>query len=488
MSEGDEIGTGSPPSPSRLSRRELLVVGAAGAAALYLGIDGRRRDARGNPRRGRVIVIGAGLAGLSAAWELERRGWDAVVVEARDRIGGRCHTFRGFDGGQVAEGGGEYIDTTHRLMRGFASRFGLRLDDVRNSEEDYEDLAYVGGRRQAYTRFAGRRVEAEIEAVYRQAFRLARGLDPADPAAGGAAYDRRSTADFFDELGIAGRTREVLDREIRDEYAIEAEKLSLLFFLIEIKITWNTPESGYEAFRIHGGNYQLPRAFAGRLRRAPHLGAPVTRVRLTPRGVRVTAGGEDLDGDHVVLAAALPGLRNVRFEPAPPDAVAGAIAELQYGPVTKVAIQYDRRFWHEEGLSGSTFTDLPFSTSWEATDRQPGRRGVLLTYASGEAGLIQATPSRRERLSATAFQLDRAYPGSDALSGRGATAAWSNSPLNGGAYSAPAPGQVGDFWTALRRSYGPIHLAGEHTATLTGYMEGALESGLRAARRIDESG
>lgn len=482
----DRVGTEPADRPARVRRRELLAVGAVGAAALYLGLD-RKLPARGSSYRGRVIVVGAGLAGLSAAWELERHGWQVVVLEARNRIGGRCHTLRGFAGGQIAEAGGEYIDTTHREMRRFADRFGLRLDDVRRSENRYEDVAYVGGRLQTYGQFAGRETGREIDRFYQQAWRLARKLDPADPAAGGAAHDRRSVADFIDQLGIGGRPREVLDREIRDDYAIEPEKLSLLFLLIETKVTWNTPDSGVEAFRVHGGNDQIARGFANRLGRAPHLGARVTEVRATSRGVRVSAGGEELQGHHVILAAPLPGLRGVRFEPALPDAVAGAIRELQYGPITKTPLQYGQRFWHRRGLSGDTFTDLPVSTTWEATDRQRGERGVLMAYSSGDAGLAAAAAPRRERIDATAAQLNRIYPDSGSLLGRAVSIAWSNSPLNGGAYSAFAPGQVTDFWTALRRSYGRVHLAGEHTATLSGYMEGALESGLRAARRVDSA-
>lgn len=480
----DRVGAVPVERPTRLRRRELLAVGAVGATALYLGLPGCGSTGAG-ASRGRVIVVGAGLAGLSAAWELERRGWQVVVLEARDRIGGRCHTLRDFAGGQIAEAGGEFIDTTHREMLRFAALFGLRLDDVRGSESGYENVTYVGGRIQAAERFAGPETGAEIERFYQQAYRLARPLDPSDPAAKGAAYDRRSVAELIDELGIRGRPREVLDRQIRDDYATEPENLSLLFLLVENKVTWDTPESGVEAFRIHGGNDQIASGFANRLRGRPYLGARVSAVRATPRGVRVLAGGEELRGDHVILAAALPGLRGVRFEPALPEAVAGAIRELQYGPITKTPLQYERRFWHRRGFSGGTFTDLPVSTTWEATDRQRGRRGILMGYSSGEAGLALAGERRGERIDATTAQLNRIYPGSASLRRRAASIAWSNSPLDAGAYSAYAPGQVTDFWTALRRSYDRIHLAGEHTATLSGYMEGALESGLRAARRID---
>ncbi len=469
---------------TRVNRRELLLAGTVAAGSLYLGID-RRRSARGRARRGRVIVVGAGLAGLSAAWELERRGWEAEVLEARSRIGGRCHTLRGFAGGQVAEAGGEFIDSTHRRMLAFARRFDLPLEDVRRGGEGLEGIAYVGGRRIPYERFADRETGRQIDRFYRSAWRLGRNLDPGDPSAAGARHDRRSAAEFIDGLGIVGRPREVLDRELRDDFAIEPERLSLLFMLIENKVTWNTPEAGVEAFRIAGGNDRMAAAFARRLHRAPRLGARVTAVRRTARGVTVTAGGEAFEGDHVVLAAALPGLRGVRFDPALPEAVAAAVRELQYGPITKTPIQYASRAWRRQGYSGDVFSDLPFSTSWEATDRQRGRAGILLTYASGDAGLAAARVPKSARIGAIGRELDRVFPGSAPLAGHATSIAWSNSPLDGGAYSAFAPGQMNDFWAALRRPYERLQLAGEHTATQCGYMEGALESGLRAARRID---
>jgi len=470
--------------PARVSRRELIVVGAVAAGSLYLGLD-KKLSAK-TPYRGRVVVVGAGLAGLAAAWDLERRGWEVTVLEARRRIGGRCHTLRSFDGGQTAEAGGEFIDTTHRQMRRFARRFGLRLDDVRGSGARYDDVAYVRGRFRNFDSYAGPGVRREIDRFYERAWRLARGLDPADPAAAGARHDRRSVADFIDSLGIRGRAREVLDRELRDDYAIEPEKLSLLFLLHETKVTWSTPDSGVEAFRIQGGNDRLAHGFAARLERRPHLGARVSAVTVTAGGVRVRAGGEEISADHVVLAAPLPGLRGVRFRPALPDVLDSAIRRLQYGPITKTPLQYRRRFWHRKGWSGDTYTDLTLGTTWEATDRQGGRRGVLMAYASGRNGLTEARIGKRARIAALADQVERIYPGSRALLGPATSIAWSNSGLNGGAYSAFAPGQVSDYWTALRRpAHERIHLAGEHTATLSGYMEGALRSGLRAARRID---
>ena len=189
-------------------------------------------------------------------------------------------------------------------------------------------------------------------------------IDPDDPAAKGAALDRRSVADLIEELGIRGRSREVLSRYIRDDYAIEPARISLLFLVAAEKVYVRPVRRA--ASRRSGSTAATtswPAAFARRLERAPHLRAPVTAVRVAGGKAHVTAKGEEIEADRVLLAAPLPGLRRVRFSPALPDVLQAAIRELQYGPITKTPLQYTRRFWHPRGYSGDTYTDLPLSAA-----------------------------------------------------------------------------------------------------------------------------
>src|SRR3954451_19902974 len=134
-----------------LTRRRLVIAGAAGAAAVIAGPDlisaaFGRRDA---PGPNRAIVVGAGLAGLTAAYELRRAGFDVTVLEARDRIGGRVYTVRDpFRAGQHAEAGGEYVDVVHRHVRAFCRQFGLPLQNATRGFAGLNDVVYVGGRRE----------------------------------------------------------------------------------------------------------------------------------------------------------------------------------------------------------------------------------------------------------------------------------------------------------------------------------------------------
>jgi monoamine oxidase len=185
-----------------------------------------------------------------------------------------------------------------------------------------------------------------------------------------------------------------------------------------------------------------------------------------------------------VLATPLPPLRRVSFSPPLPAPLDRAVAELQYGVGTKTVLQYERRFWLAAGFSGATETDLDVFGTWDATEAQHGRSGILMAYTMGAGGRRFTALPDAARIRAAADQLETIYPGSRALLRSTATVAWANEPYTGGTYTAFAPGQMTRFWRALRRPYGRIHLAGEHTSAYSGYMEGAVRSGQRVAAAI----
>jgi monoamine oxidase len=270
----------------------------------------------------------------------------------------------------------------------------------------------------------------------------------------------------MDELRITGLPRFVAERDARDEYGVDPADLSLLFHVQLYAISRDLPESGVERYRIRGGNDLLPRRLARDL--DVRLGAPVTRIERSSNGVR--AG--DVAADWCVLAAPLPALRNIEFAPALPPALAEAVARLQYGSIAKTPVQYSERFWLKQGFTGDTVTDLPLGTTWDATNAQRGRRGVLMTYG--------AAKDVREAVGG----VDRVYPGSANRAIAAASIQWPEEPYTGGSYTAYAPGQMTKYHAALRRPVGRIILAGEHTDTFNSYMEGAVRSGRRAAAAI----
>jgi monoamine oxidase len=429
-----------------------------------------------------VVVVGAGLAGLAAAYELRAAGFEVVVLEARERVGGRVFTVR-FPNGQHAEAGGEYIDAIHTVMRRYVRHFDLALEDVRAQGSDLPAAAYYNGHRGRFDSFFDTEMQREAARFDNYMDSVAKSISARDPR--GELLDRSSAADVLDGLRLGPAARELVTHAtIRDDYTVEPARLSALFVAQGYKLTADLPDSGVEAFRIRGGNDLLPRRFARELGSAIHLRAPVTRVTRLSNGVRVDVDGDRVDADNCVVAAPLPALREIDFVPGLRRPITDAVATLQYGTGTKTLVQYGSRFWLEQGFGGDTFTDLPIGTTWDATDGQAGRAGVVLTYTMGKPGAAFTHLHDEDRIGEVVANLDRIYPGSRAEFRDAVTVAWARERYTGGTYTAYAPGQVTRFWRELRRPAGRVHLAGEHTDAFTGYMEGALRSGVRVARAI----
>jgi monoamine oxidase len=478
---------------ARLSRRKLLIAGGTVVAAGVIGADliSSSFGKRGASGRGRVIVVGAGLAGLTAAYELGRAGFDVTVLEARDRIGGRVYTVRApFRDGQHAESGGEYVDVVHRRVRAFCRRFGLPLQNATRGFAGLEDVAYVNGRRESLGKFKTDRAARDINRFYRLIYELGRGLDPADPVGTKPRLDSTSVAWAIDRIDPSERGRFLLASFVRDDYAAQPEDLSLLTYATGEKVYESVPDRGIEKWRIKGGNYQLPRAFADRLDEGVRLSTPVEAIAQSGSGVEVHAGGDVFGGEFCVIAAPLPALRNVDLSAARLSRrQRGAVANVTYGRVTKTLLQYKRRYWRDDGFSGDIYSDLPLGATWEATNGQPGRPGVLIAYAAGANSGYFEPKTSPQRAGAARSWIGKVFPGSASGVIEQASVSWPVEPYSGGAWMAMRPGQVVPYWNALREPAGRIHLAGEHTDDLyPGYMEGAVRSGLRAARKIRAAG
>jgi len=496
------------PLNSALTRRSFLggAVALAVAPPRYLG-----------PR---VAIVGAGIAGLSAALALRDRGVACTVYEAQRRVGGRMRSERTYWGnGQVSEYGGELIDTSHTTLRALARRFGLPLADVlAGVPTGCEQTIYEHG---GYYR--ERELYADFRALYPtlHAHVAAAGYVTtyARSTATGRALDAMTLAQYVERFvpgGARSRLGTYLLLQYVSEYGIEATKQSSLNM-----VYWLGRQSSYdprtgafvtlgpsdERYHIVGDNDRLPTEIAAHLGpetfRMGHRLEAITR-RSDGRVALEFASASEMRTEIVDAAlvtvpfSVLRGidLRRAGFD----DRKRAAIARLGYGDHSKLIVQFDTRFWRARGAwpgksSGDLTFDGSFSTTWEATRAQPGATGMLVDFAAahGSARLgdrtpytTDATPSTAAAARALVADLERPYPGaSKHVTGKSTLSHLTSDPFARGSYSGWLAGQYAKFGGYERVRQGNVHFAGEHCSVrFQGFMEGAAREGLRAARDI----
>ncbi len=438
-----------------------------------------------------ITVIGAGLAGLSAAHDLHRAGCKVTVLEARDRVGGRVVSLRSFSNGLVAEGGGEYIEEDHTRMVAYAKQFGLQMSHSGNWQSQSGDWASFDGKAGPVTdnNLWGTDLVREIESCWRALAGLGQHVpDPNQPQASrdAALLDAQSAADWIRSLDVHPLAKKYFTTHIRSEYTTEPERFSLLD-LARNAAMYYTEEDRPMSMRVVGGNDQIPRALAGALPDV-RLNTPVASIRLSPDGVSVTCKQADsyltIDSDFAVLAVPLTTARLIDFDGTLPSAYQRMVDEVSYGAVTKVLIEYRRRFWKDKGWNGRLATDAPIVYVWHATSHFEHERGILTAYTGGENAVRLSALSDEERMRLAVSEIEKVFPGSSDLVETTRTIAWLNEPYTRGSYMALAPGEVTAHWKSLLEPAGRLFFAGEHATPIQGFMEGAVESGQRAAGTI----
>jgi monoamine oxidase len=435
----------------------------------------------------RIVVVGGGLAGLTATRELLRRGHDLTLVEAESRLGGRARTVRSpFTESQYVESGAEWVDADHHRMRGLLDRHGMHLQGEGQQWTTIRRWLHRDGRLQSPADL-GQSVFRELEAFEAIVHDAALTIDdPAHPQRSNSAavLDATSLADVALRAGLGELAGLFHRRDSQGEFAAEPDEVSLLFVAQQRAL--GVASHGDDAVRSHrivDGLDTLVNRMAADVADSISLDESLLAVQHDAESVTVTTSRRRIRADHVVLACSLVPLREVRFEPPLPDLLQRAVDELGYGTVTKTAIQFAARQWPP----GYATTEGVTQRVYEPTVDQPGVAGVLMSYAGGSGGHALAGTPVADRM--TLIESDiRSIHGITAASTGGFSQAWSAEPRYGGSYAVYRPGQVTAFWEILRRPQGKVWLAGEHVATHTGYLEGAVESGERVAEEIDASG
>jgi monoamine oxidase len=476
------------------SRRRFLKTSMAAGTVLAVG--GSVGCPRPAPRTGSVAIIGAGIAGLNAAYTLKREGVSATIFEASDRVGGRIRTATDIMApGLYTELGGEFIDSIHDDMFALVDEFGLELLDLESASEQAltKDAYYFNNSHYG--------VEDVIEAfqplvVHLEADIEAAGdFDYTDANDYAKALDATPLSQYLDNIGASGLIRELLEVAYVTEYGLDADEQSPfnLLYLIgtDTSAGFNVFGESDERYKVRGGNQQIVNKLAEsmlqqfkpehRLARLDHNGREYVMVFERKNGTAVGAVA-----DHVILALPFTLLREVDIRISLPPAKRKAIDELGYGTNAKLCLGFDTRVWREQGYAGYAYTDEPFQLCWDNAQLQEGEKGGLTLYSGGGAGVAMGGGTAASQALLMLPGVNEVFPGAlNEFNGAASRFHWPTHSLSKGSYACYMPGQ----WTSIGGVEGEpvdeLYFAGEHCSIdFQGYMNGGAETGRLAAEML----
>jgi monoamine oxidase len=487
-----------------MNRRAFLAGTAKGVTASWTAAAAARAEASvtqteapaassGSSRE--VLVLGAGLAGLAAAYELKKAGYAVTVLEARTRPGGRVLTWRDpFADGLYAEMGAEYVDATDEYDHRYCKELGLKVMTAKlydaifvrgqrfkmaSFKRDKEKLPYAGTE-------GGRLFGQEKPYLKRL---LALMADPERLPPEILKLDNLSVVELLLQEGAPEDVVALFTYTQATESTARPHEMSALHMLRSHRRSFSEDT---DEGRILGGNDQLPKALARALSGQVLYNRVVRRIAHDAEGATVSfeeAGAlRTLRAPRLVVALPFKVLRDVEVTPAFSAAKTRVIATLAYGHVMKIAMQHRTRFWDEPSSLGQrVFTDTPLRRVYHFSVDQPGPRGILMSFTSGADAEALGRLGESERLRAAVQESARIWPEAPAHFEGGAVKYWNEDPWTRGSYSFEGVGQARDFLQIAQAVEGRVHFAGEHTSVHRASMNGALESGVRAAAEVQKA-
>ena len=442
-----------------------------------------------------LVVIGAGLAGLSAARAAAAAGASVVVVEARDRVGGRVLN-EDIGGGNVVEVGAQWIGPTQDRLAALAAKLGVATFPTYG---EGENVIEYRGRLRRYRGTIPRInpvVLLDVERAQRRLNRMARRvpLDAPWEAPDATDLDGQTAATWLRRNLVTRAGRMLLELGIEAVWAAQPEDMSLLHVLFYIhsagslEMLFDT-EGGAQQDRFVGGSQRLPMLMAQELgRENVLLGAPVRMIRRGEHGVTVEADGATVRARRAVVAVAPTLAGRIAYDPPLPGFRDQLTQRMPLGTVAKCMAIYDEPFWRAENLSGQGTSDAgPVKLTF---DNSPpgGPPGVLLGFLEGRQARELGRVPANERRAAVLDSFARLFGPRAARPDAYVERLWAEEEWSRGCYGCHMPtGAWTAYGPALREPIGPLHWAGAEYATVwNGYMDGAVRSGEAAASAVLE--
>lgn len=442
----------------------------------------------------RVLVLGAGMAGLVAAYHLRNHGHDVVILEARQRVGGRIHTVRDFAPGLYAEAGAMRIPRTHEATLAYCRSFGLPLRPAPSGKPCAQ--VHMGGRLLRTSNLSDHGVTAFPRAQHERGRPLDTLWQEAITDAwathrnlGSAATD--VLADKYDAYSIRGYLKaQGWSEGAIEEYGLMSFSETNLNTSVIQEFRETLGQAYQDLQEIPGGMDQLPMAFYQRIKDCIHFGTEIVRLERDETSVTVRARTASryvtFSADWAICTLPFSVLRGVETEPAFSHGKRRAIRQLHYDAATKIYFQMRRPFWTDEGIDGgTTVTDLPVRRIiYPSVDAPDDRAMLLASYTYGQDALQWSALLPAQRVERALRQVARIHPRVEAEFEAGYSYSWYQDPYSMGAYALFEPEQESSLREAIRRPEGRVEFAGEHCSPWPAWVEGAVVSGLAAALRV----
>ena len=431
------------------------------------------------PEQAEVLVLGAGISGLYAAWLLQQQGIEPIVIEASDRVGGRLLTLDHLKG--APEAGGQTLDAMYARTLALLGELGIGTYPRKPFAPGF--ALHVNGTLVGSDRWAdspANRLQGDERAVLPH--QLADFyLDRVSPLVN---LDDWLKPEFRDldsrslaaELGRAGASAEALRLT---EILYDGRGLENISALFACRKRLVAKQGGGQFFRIRGGSARLPEAIAARLRREVHRRRAVMQISTDSDGLECRcADGRRYRGRYALVSIPFPVLRQVILRPQPPPEQWEIIRGLPYNKITQVKLAFNSRFWESDGLPPAMISDQAFEKVFAVPDEN-GELNELNCWIDGQRA-AKLDDREEERIGRFVVQeIAAARPSAKDQLGVLDVTAWGRNSYARGSYHFWGPGQITRFGAAARRPWGPVHWIGEHMAMLQQGIEGAMESAER---------
>lgn len=491
---------------TRVSRRRLLGTGAltaAGAAmsATVSSVATATPARAGETAEADVVIIGAGLAGLTAARDLLAQGRSVIVLEARDRPGGRVYGLPLGDG-TTSEGGAEFIGPTQDRIAALAADLGVATFPTYNTGKN---VYYRSGKRSLYATdgLLGAVPPdwgvVDLEMALLRLGNMAKSVPVGEPWKADKAeeWDGQTFHTWSRANSLSGGARFLLDEFISSTLSVRSRDVSLLYVLNYIASAGNednpgtvdrliNTKGGGQETRFVGGSQEVPARLAARLGDRVRYNAPVRAVAGSGGGVTVTADGITVTAKRVVVAMSPAIAGKIAFSPALPASRAQLMQRYPLGSVAKFVAVYDTPFWRADGLTGQAVSDQGAIDATFDNSPPDASRGILMGFMN-QVNIRKLDGAAPQDVTAAGLASFALLFGDKAKTPvRTAFQRWDNEVWSGGGPVGVAPpGVLSDFGAALREPCGLVHWAGTETSGYwTGYMDGAVRSGERVAKEV----